>query len=147
MKTEYRNSHRRCSLRKGGVLEISQNSQENTYARASFFNKVGGLTPANLFKKRLWQRCFPVNFVTFSRTHLLQKTSGRLLPWIACNNNFYKLGMNSLYGSVKGMKIWKPTVSHRSCIMEIVFLRKWRQNAWRRMYEKVFFSNLQVGIS
>ena len=40
LKTEYRNSHRRCSLRKGGVLEISQNSQENTYSRASFLIKL-----------------------------------------------------------------------------------------------------------
>ena len=26
-----------------------------------FFNKVAGLRPATLFKKRLWQRCFPMN--------------------------------------------------------------------------------------
>ena len=25
-------------------------------------------------------------------------------------------------------------------------LRKWRQNAWRRMFERVFFVNLQLGI-
>ena len=33
-----------------------------------FFNKVAGLRPATLFKKRLWHRCFPVNFVKFLRT-------------------------------------------------------------------------------
>ena len=27
-----------------------------------FFNKVAGLRSATLFKKRLWHRCFPVNF-------------------------------------------------------------------------------------
>ena len=27
-----------------------------------FFNKVAGLRPATLLKKRLWYRCFPVNF-------------------------------------------------------------------------------------
>ena len=27
-----------------------------------FFNKVADLSPANLLKKRLWHRCFPVNF-------------------------------------------------------------------------------------
>ena len=36
------------------LLEISQNSQENTCARAC---------PATLLKKRAWRRCFPVNFV------------------------------------------------------------------------------------
>ena len=33
-----------------------------------FFNKIAGLTPATLLKKRLWHRCFPVNFVKFLRT-------------------------------------------------------------------------------
>ena len=40
-----------------------------------FFNKEG---PATLLKKRLWYRCFPVNFTKFLRT-FLQNTSGRLL--------------------------------------------------------------------
>ena len=47
---------RRCSVKKV-FLEISQNSQENTCVR-----------PATLLKKRLWHRCFPVNFVKFLRT-------------------------------------------------------------------------------
>ena len=51
-------------------LEISQNPLENTCARVSFFHKVAGLRPATLFKKRLWHRCFPVNFVKFLRTPL-----------------------------------------------------------------------------
>ena len=34
-------------------LEISQNSQENTCAGVSFFNKVAGLSPAILLKNRL----------------------------------------------------------------------------------------------
>ena len=44
-----------------------------------FFNKVAGLRPATLFKKRLCHRCFPVNFAVFLRTPFLQNTSGRLL--------------------------------------------------------------------
>ena len=47
------------------------------------FNKVAGLRPATLFKKRPWHRCFPVNFAKFLRTPFLQNTSGRLLlNWI-----------------------------------------------------------------
>ena len=57
-------------LREKAFLEISQNSQENTCAM---------LGPATLLKKRLWHRCFPVNFVKFLRTPFLQNTSGRLL--------------------------------------------------------------------
>ena len=61
------------------LLEISQSSQENTCSRSIFFNKVAGPRPATLFKKRLWYRCFPVNFVKFPRTPYLQNASGRLL--------------------------------------------------------------------
>ena len=66
-----RSSHRMCSVKKV-FLEILQNSQENTYARVSF------LTPT-LFQKRLWHRCFLVNFSKFLRTPFLQNTSRRLL--------------------------------------------------------------------
>ena len=37
----------------------------------TFFNKVAGLRPATLLKKRLWHRCFPVNFAKFLRTIFL----------------------------------------------------------------------------
>ena len=36
--------------------------------QSPFFNKVAGLRPATLFKKRIWQRCFPVNFAKILRT-------------------------------------------------------------------------------
>ena len=55
-------------LLKKVFLETSQNSQEDTY------NKV-----APLLKKRLWHRCFPVNFVKFLTTPFLQNTFGGLL--------------------------------------------------------------------
>ena len=34
-----------------------------------FLNKVAGLSPATLWKKRIWRRSFPVNFAKFLRTH------------------------------------------------------------------------------
>ena len=36
-----------------------------------FFNKVAGLVPATLLKKRLWHRCFPVNFCKILSTPFL----------------------------------------------------------------------------
>ena len=57
-----RGSHQRCSVR-NGVKKISQNSQENTFARVSF-NKVAG-RPAILLRERPWHRCFPVTFAKF----------------------------------------------------------------------------------
>ena len=51
---------------KKGFLKISQNSLENACARAPF-----------LKKRRLWHKCFPVNFAKFLRIPFLQNTSGR----------------------------------------------------------------------
>ena len=57
---------RRCSVKKVS-LEILQNSQKNAVPESLFY-KVAGLRPATLLKKRLWHRCFPVNFTKFLRT-------------------------------------------------------------------------------
>ena len=77
---------RRCSVKKV-LLEISQNSQENTCARDSFLIKLQATRvsfliklqacnfikkrlcrPATLLKKGLCHRCFPVNFEKFLKT-------------------------------------------------------------------------------
>ena len=55
-------------------LEISQNSQEHTCARV----------PATLLKKRLWHRCFPVNFVKFLRTLIFTEHLWWLLLIMLC---------------------------------------------------------------
>ena len=39
-----------------------------------FFNKVAGLRAANLLKKRLWHRCFPVNFFEISNNTFSYRT-------------------------------------------------------------------------
>ena len=39
-----------------------------------FFNNVAGLRLATSLKKRLWRRCFPVNFVKFLRTPFFHRT-------------------------------------------------------------------------
>ena len=76
MKTlKNRSSHQRCSVRKA-FLEILQNSQQNTCTRDSI----------TLFEKRLWHRCFRVNFAKFLRTpflteHFWETASGRI-KWI-----------------------------------------------------------------
>ena len=48
----------------------------------SLFFKVAGLRPATLLKKRLWHRCFPVNFAKFQRTtFLIEHLRWLLLIW------------------------------------------------------------------
>ena len=73
----YTEAATRDVLWKKVFLEISQNLCQNL-----FFNEFAGLRPATLLKKKLWHRCFPVNFVKFLRTRFLQNTSGPLLLFI-----------------------------------------------------------------
>ena len=55
----------RCSVKKV-FLEISQNSPENTFARASFFNKVAGQA-CNFIKKETLAYVFSCEFCEISK--------------------------------------------------------------------------------
>ena len=87
-------------------LEISQNLQENTCAIVSFLIKRRA---CNFIKKRLWDRCFPVNFAKLLRAPFLTEHLWWLLltcafeeiwPEISVNlteqNNFFSSGAQSL---------------------------------------------------
>ena len=53
---------------KKGVFKNFAKFKGNHLYKIFFFNKVAGLRPANLVKKRQWHRCFPVNFAKILRT-------------------------------------------------------------------------------
>ena len=78
-----RSSHQRCSVRKGVLKNFAKFTGKHL-CKSLFFNEVAGLRPATLLKKRLWHRCFPVNFAKFLRTPFLQNTSGRPLLMCVC---------------------------------------------------------------
>ena len=56
---------------KKGVLRNFVKFTGKHLCQSFFFNKVAGLRPATLLKKRLWHRCFPVNFARFLRAPFL----------------------------------------------------------------------------
>ena len=62
-----RRSHQRCSVRKEGLINFVKFTGKHL-CQVLFYNKVAGLDPATLLKKRLWYRCFPMNFAKFLRT-------------------------------------------------------------------------------
>ena len=62
-----RSSPHRCFIKKGVLSKF-----------AKFTGKY--LCQSLLLKKRLWHRCFPVNFANFLRKPFLQNNSGRLFP-------------------------------------------------------------------
>ena len=53
---------------KRGVLRNFTKFTGKHLCKSVFFNKVAGLRPVTLPKKRLWHTCLPVNFVKFLRT-------------------------------------------------------------------------------
>ena len=69
-------------LCKKGVLRSFTKFTGKHLCQSPFFNIVAGL--ATPFKKRLWHRCFPVNFVKFLRTSFYMEH----LWWLLLNIHF-----------------------------------------------------------
>ena len=72
-----RSSHRRCSVRKCVLRNFSTFSRKHL-CQGPFFIKLDLSLQLHL-RKRLWHRCFLVNFAKSLGTLLLQTTSGWLL--------------------------------------------------------------------
>ena len=64
------NCRNRCSMEKGVLRNFTKFTGKHL---------CQSFRSANLLNKRLWHRCFTVNFAKFLRTPFLQNTSGRLL--------------------------------------------------------------------
>ena len=101
----FKSSHRRCSVRKGVLINFAKFTGKHL-CQSLFFNKVAGLRPATLFKKRLWHRCFPVNLTTFLRTHFFieHPRVTALVYYITRGfiRGFYSVFVNSIH-SEKGL--------------------------------------------
>ena len=63
----YRISCPKVFCKKGNIRNFAKFTRKHL-CESLFFNKVAGLRPATLLKKRLWRMCFPVNFVKFLTT-------------------------------------------------------------------------------
>ena len=105
IQTNFRSSHQRCSVRKGVLRNFAKFTGKHL-RQSLFFNKVAVLRPATLLKKRLWHRCFPVNFAKFLRTPFLQNTSGRMLlkfPVLKTRTRVAPVYLNSIH-----MEFYQP---------------------------------------
>ena len=77
----YRSRHQKCSKQKSVFRNFTKFTGKHL-RQSLFFNKVAGLRPTTLLKKRLWHRCFPVDFVKFIRTpFLIEHLWWLLLEW------------------------------------------------------------------
>ena len=62
-----RSSHQRCSVRKDVLRNFTKFTGIHL-CYVLFYNKFAGPEPATSLKKRLWHRCFSMNFAKFLRT-------------------------------------------------------------------------------
>ena len=76
---------------------ISESASNFGNTRTLFFyyfklaqSKLIKANPATLLKKRLWYRCFTVNFEKFLKVPFLKNTSRRLLLHLHLENSFYE---------------------------------------------------------
>ena len=67
---EHRNSRPKMPCKKGVLRNFTKFTWKQL-CQSLCFNKVADLSPATLFKERLWHRCFPVKFAKFLRTTFL----------------------------------------------------------------------------
>ena len=72
-----------------GVLKISKKSKKNTYARVFFWTKFQASGLQFYLKKRLYQRCFPVDFANFLEQLFLLEHLQWLLPTAKSRKHFF----------------------------------------------------------
>ena len=68
--TLYRSSRPKVFCKKGVLRNFAKFTGKHLW-QSLLFNKIAGLRTATLLTKRLWHRCFPVNFAKFLRTLFL----------------------------------------------------------------------------
>ena len=101
----YRNSHQSCSIMKGAPRNFA-NFTGNHLCQSLFLNKVAVQRSTTLLKKRLWHRCFPLNFAKFLWTLFLQNSSGRLLLCIYIYNSESLLYENLFFSRKLTTRAW-----------------------------------------
>ena len=60
-------------MKKGALINFTKFTGKHLY-QSLFFYKIADLRAATLLKKKLWHRCFPVNFAKCLRTRYFKTT-------------------------------------------------------------------------
>ena len=103
-------SHQRCSLRKGVLRNFAKFTGKHL-CQSLFFKKVADRSPAVLFKKGLWHRCFLVNFAKILRTPLIQNTSGNCFWMLMILIESFLAGIWTYYLADDGRSVFSLTSS------------------------------------
>ena len=103
-----------------------------------FLNKIESFRPATLFKKRLRQRCFPMNFMKFLKAPFLQNTCGWLL--LKKFNTFSLFFTKLRKREKRKYKVWPEL---KLILLKIKML--WRsQSTFNYWYQKMLFFYIKL---
>ena len=133
---------------KKSVLKISQYSQENTCARASFLKKLQA-SICNFSKKVTLTQVFSCEiFAKFLRTSFLQNTSGRL-PVIteSWDNHGRKSRSQQVFYGLSICTIWKTPMdrsNHHRCSIKKAVLKNSAIFTGKNLCWSLFLINLQA---
>ena len=67
--------------KKGVLKNFAKSTGKHLCQSLLFNNKATGLVPASLLKKKLWYRCFPVNFAKFLRGPFYRTPLDKCFCW------------------------------------------------------------------
>ena len=91
-------------FREKGALRNFTKFKGKHLCQSIFFDKVGGLRPTTLLKKRLWYKCCPVNSVKFLRKPFFTDHLRWLLRSLQCSA-FYKISIVKSPSNHSGKKL------------------------------------------
>ena len=114
---------------KKGTLRKFTKFRGKHQCQGLFFNKVAGLRLATLLKKKLWHRCFPLNFATLLRTPFLENNFGRL-PLMRMPSLKVHLALQTWYHSHAWYQLISPSLSIilRTC--------NYLTNKWHPLFQR-----------
>ena len=126
-------------MQKGVLRNFTKFTGKHLY-QSLFFNKVAGLRPATLLKKRRWHRCFPVNFVKFLRTPFLKNNSRWLLLYLVSYKKYRIVSEHFFWKAIKYLscKLLQICVQLASIFLGARTVLYEMRFIWNFVFEKFF---------
>ena len=118
---------------KNGILRNFGKFTGKHLCQSLYFNKVASLRPATLFKKRLWHRCFPVNFAKFLKTLFFTEH----LWWLLLNH--LAISSSNNLKNISNFEGWRLTLAASKKTSSLqVYLAKCEltcANSWLKRFQ------------
>ena len=79
------------------------------------YNKLAGLKPCNFIKKRLWYRCFPVNFAKFLKTPILMNIFERIIVGYEAMKQYVHINILMMISFLRDHVLFNVVVVMKAC--------------------------------